>query len=628
MTVLSTQSLPLSAPSVKERTGDVRRIWEHRQLAIASLATACIALHLVLRFTLKAGPSAQLWPLWIALAAGGTPLVLELAVRLVRGQFGSDLLAGISIVTALLLQEYLAGALVVLMLSGGQALESFAVDSASSALRAMARRLPSAAHRKVDSRLVEVPLAQITPGDTLVVFPHEICPADGTVVEGHGGMDESFLTGEPFNISKAPGAGVLCGAVNGESVLVVRAEKPAVDSRYERIIRVMRTSEQATPRSRRLGDRLGALYTPLALAIGLVAWAAAGHPSRFLAVMVIATPCPLLIAIPVAIIGAISMSARRGIVIKKAAALEQADGCRTVIFDKTGTLTYGEPELVEQLNVGLLSANDVLALVASLERYSKHPLAKAILKAADKLHVPLHEPTEVSEQPGRGLRGTVNGRVVRVTGRGKLRVSKPDLAALLPAAAGGLECIVLIDGKYAARWHQRCPSPRRSDRRRRSRAKQRRGRRCRQRRHHGQLPSARRRIPPHQPSHAVNPPAKRDRRNGLERRWNASGRSGPFVSSRRRDFAGSDRRPGRIERPAGSAPTQDAFRLRFELNEGAASQGSGAPRTGALDSIWRGIESSLDLSEANHFRGPVAFPNHDATACAVNASKASNTRGR
>ncbi|HEY2585477.1 MAG TPA: hypothetical protein VGI81_06930 [Tepidisphaeraceae bacterium] len=178
--------------------------------------------------------------------------------RTERRQFGSDLLAGISIVTSVLLGEYLAGALVVLMLSGGESLESFAVRSASSVLRALARRMPSVAHRKADSQVVDVPLTDVAIGDMLIVFPHEICPVDGVVTEGHGVMDESYLTGEPFRMSKTAGSDVLSGAINGETALTIRATKLAVDSRYAKIMQVMRASEQDRPRLRRLGDQIGA----------------------------------------------------------------------------------------------------------------------------------------------------------------------------------------------------------------------------------------------------------------------------------------------------------------------------------------------------------------------------------
>jgi heavy metal translocating P-type ATPase len=373
-----------------------------------------------------------------------------LLLKLCRREFGSDLLAGISIVTSAVLGEYLAGTLVVLMLSGGEALEAYAVRSASSVLAALARRMPSVAHRKQGGQLADVALGAVAVGDTVVVFPHEICPVDGTVTEGHGVMDESYLTGEPYLMSKAPGSPVLSGAVNGETALTLRADRPAEDSRYTKIMKVMRASEQSRPRLRRLGDQLGALYTPVAVAIALAAWAVSSEPTRFLAVLVVATPCPLLIAIPVAIIGAVSLSARRGIVIKDPVVLEKVGTCRTAIFDKTGTLTYGRPQLTELLPASGWDKRDVLALVAGLERYSKHPLAGAVLEAARKAEVPLPQADAVHEPPGQGLTGSVSGRTVQVTSRQKLVARWPELGVELPAASAGLECVVLVDGRYAA----------------------------------------------------------------------------------------------------------------------------------------------------------------------------------
>lgn len=426
-----------------------------KQFAIAALAVASIALHLVLRFVVQS--EYQLWgwpleqlPLLAALALGGVPLVVELLIKLWQMEFGSDLIAGLSIITSIILGEYLAGTLVVLMLSGGAALEAYAVRSASSVLAALARRMPSQAHRRADGQLVDVPLEEIAVGDHLTILPHEICPVDGTVIEGHGVMDESYLTGEPYIMSKTPGSTVLSGAINGETALTIQADRRAVDSRYARIMEVMRASEQRRPRLRRLGDQLGAYYTPLAIAIALSAWAASGESIRFLAVLVVATPCPLLIAIPVAIIGSISLSARRGIIIKDPAVLEKIDTCRTAIFDKTGTLTYGEPRLTEILLASGFERGEVLRLLASVERYSKHPLATAIVNAAQCEEVPLLEATAVSERPGQGLQGTVAGRTIQVTSRNKLAAQHPEMESMLPPLAGGLECIVLIDGRYAA----------------------------------------------------------------------------------------------------------------------------------------------------------------------------------
>jgi heavy metal translocating P-type ATPase len=325
------------------------------------------------------------------------------------------------------------------------------VAQATAVLRLLASRAPTRAHRRTAEGLSDVPIDEIAAGDEIVVLPHEICPVDGNVLEGHGSMDESYLTGEPFLISKGPGAAVLSGAVNGDAALVVRATRQASDSRYARIMDVMRDAEQRRPALRRLGDQLGAWYTPLALAVASAAWWTSGDPVRFLSVAVIATPCPLLIAIPVAIIGTISMAARRGIIVKDPAALEQLTLCRTMILDKTGTLTAGRPQLTSETYGAGFSRASVLPLVASLERYSRHPLAAAILAAAETDGCALPHVDWIREEPGSGLLGRANGVDALVTSR-RHASAQVDLP---PQPASGLECAVLVDGRFAAlfRFH-------------------------------------------------------------------------------------------------------------------------------------------------------------------------------
>ncbi len=430
-----------------------------REVIIAMIALLVIGVHLLMRFGSAIAGTAfgvplHSIPLFVGLAAG-IPLLWGLGVHLSRGEFSADLLAGISIVTSVILGEYLAGTLVVLMLSGGQALEAYAVRRASFALEALAKRLPSLAHRKTEAGIADIPLAGVAVGDSVVVFPHETCPVDGVVLDGRSTMNESYLTGEPFLLPKATGSAVLSGAINGDGALTIRAEKTAVDSRYAKIMQVMRDSEQQRPQLRRLGDQLGAVYTPLAVVIAIVAWAVSGEASRFLGVLVVATPCPLLIAIPVSIIGSVSLAARRGIIIKDPAVLEKIDTCRIAIFDKTGTLTYGQPKLTEVFPAAGFTKDETLAAVASLERYSRHPLATAMIDAAMEAKLSMLEAEHVSERPGEGLQGSIGGHNVQVTSRKKLLAQQPALADALPALAGGLECVVLIDGRYAATFRFR-----------------------------------------------------------------------------------------------------------------------------------------------------------------------------
>ena len=421
------------------------------EIFVALISCLGILIHLTLKYLLRQPHSIADLPLFLTLVLGGIPMSWNIVRRLIARDAGADLLAGISIVAAVFLHEYLVGSILVLMLSGGSALERMATRRASSVLAALVKRAPQLAHLKRDGVVSEAAVGDVKVGNTLVVFPHEICPVDGVVTAGNGAMDEAYLTGEPFQIAKTPGCQVFSGAINMDVALTIRALKPAVDSRYAQIVKVMEQSGQSRPRLRRIADWLGAWYAPLALSVAAFAWFISGSPQRFLAVLVIATPCPLIIAIPVAIIGAISVAAKRGIVIKDPKVLEQVSACHTFIFDKTGTLTYGRPQLTEMICVPTFQENEVLQLAASMERYSKHPLADAIKTAALNRGLVLGEATEIAEHPGQGMCGRVAGHLVRITGRSAARENELDL----PPLESGLECLIFVDDNYAAsfRFH-------------------------------------------------------------------------------------------------------------------------------------------------------------------------------
>ncbi|MBA3721016.1 MAG: cadmium-translocating P-type ATPase [Parachlamydiaceae bacterium] len=426
---------------------------------IAILAIIAITAHLIFRFLIPELQAFSQYPLYITLGIGGSILVFDLLRKLVSFEFGSDLLAGMSIVTSIILGEYLAGSLVVLMLSGGETLENYAIRTASRMLQVLAKRAPTTAHRKKDDLIEDISVDKITVGDSILIFPHEICPVDGEVIIGNGVMDESYLTGEPFLIEKAPGTGVLSGSINGNTSLTIKATKLAQDSRYAKIMQVMSESQQKRPHMRRLADQLGAWYTPIAVIIAILAWMFSGEAVRFLAVLVIATPCPLLIAIPVAIIGSISFCARRGILIKNPIVLEQFDQCKTMLFDKTGTLTYGKPTLTEQTVYNRNDPLEILKLVASMERYSKHPLASAILEKAEEDKIKLVDAKHISEPQGAGLKGTVDGHEVYITSRKHLDKFGLEKDAVLLPQGMGLECVILVDNQLAAHYRFR-DSPR------------------------------------------------------------------------------------------------------------------------------------------------------------------------
>ena len=413
--------------------------------SIAFLSSAGIFIFIALRLIAGVSETQRQIPIIAVLILCGPPLLFNVGRQAMAHEAGADLLAAISIVAAALMGEYLVGGIVVLMLSGGRTLERYATQRASVALEAIAKRAPRIAHLALGSGVREVSAEDVLPEQIIRIFPYEICPVDGVVMEGTGTMDESYLTGEPFQIEKTTGSRVLSGAINGSAPLTVRAVRPASESRFAQIMKVMQQSEQTRPHLRRVGDRIGGVYAPFVLVVATLAGILSGIPERFLAVLVIATPCPIILAIPIAIIGAISTAARRGIIVKDPKGLEQAGECRTFIFDKTGTLTYGIPYLeVIETSSGFGRA-EVLESAASLEKYSKHPLAMAILNAARAEGVMIPDASAVSELPGQGLKGIVSGRDVSITGRNKIDSSNISL----PPSKPGLECLVLIQKKFA-----------------------------------------------------------------------------------------------------------------------------------------------------------------------------------
>ncbi|KTC86553.1 heavy metal translocating P-type ATPase [Legionella brunensis] len=428
------------------------RAWESRwELYIALLSLIAIGIYIVM--TVCSLPKPNI-PLIFAIIIGGIPVFLQIILKLSKGNLGADSIAAIALIASVILQEYLAANLIILMLASGQTLEYYAKRKASSVLLALANRMPSAAHRKINHHLEDVILSDLKINDEIVIHPHEPCPVDGIVIEGHGSMDESYLTGEPYQISKAPGSYVLSGAINGETLLVIKATKPPSDSRYAAIVKVLEEAEQKRPSIRRLGDQIGAIFAPISVIFAFISWYFTGDPVRFLSVLVIATPCPLLLAIPITIISSISRAAKQAIIIKDPAILEQLSICKTAIFDKTGTLTYGKPTLTEIFMVkSNFTKRKLLQYVASLERYSKHPLSSAILKAAQEQNLKLIQSSNVSEKPGEGLRGIINNHTIQITSRKKLLETMPQYATLLPAITLGLECIVLLDNQYIASFN-------------------------------------------------------------------------------------------------------------------------------------------------------------------------------
>lgn len=352
------------------------------------------------------------WVLLAIIVMGAVPLVWEIVGQLVRREFGVDLIALLAITGSVLLKEYLAGAIIVLMLSGGTALEAFALRRARQSLSALAERAPRTAHIWQDDHLTNIPAEAVQVGMEVVVKPGELIPVDGLVIKGASSVSEADLTGEPVPVSKTSGHIVLSGSVNLDSVLEVRATKRSADSQYAQIVRLVEQAQRQKARIHRLADRYGVWFTVLALVMAGAAWFFSGDSIYALAVLVVATPCPLILATPIAIMSGIDLAARKGVIVKSGATIEQLGAVDVAVFDKTGTLTLGAPKLIDLLLVddaqGIYTAEIVLGLVASVEQFSTHILARAAVEAARERGLTLSAPSEFEETLGKGIHGHVS----------------------------------------------------------------------------------------------------------------------------------------------------------------------------------------------------------------------------
>jgi heavy metal translocating P-type ATPase len=337
-------------------------------------------------------------------------------LQLLRREVGVDLIAILAILGALALGEYLAGAIIVLMLSGGEALEAHALRRARKSLTALAERAPRTAHIWHEERLCDIPADQVEREMLVVIKPGEVVPVDGVVVSGSSSLSEADLTGEPLPVRKESGMIVLSGSLNLDSVLHVRATKRSAESQYAQILRLVKAAQERKAPIHRLADRYGAGFTLLALGMAAVAWVISRDSIYALAVLVVATPCPLILATPIAIMSGIDLAAHKGIIAKSGATIEELGQVDVAVFDKTGTLTLGTPELMEvvlnqeeqwayeyEADQGML-----VALAAAVEQFSPHILARAVVDAARQYHQPLAVATDVQEIPGKGIHGRVH----------------------------------------------------------------------------------------------------------------------------------------------------------------------------------------------------------------------------
>lgn len=404
--------------------------------------------------TLGAATHAYAFPLhYGALILLGLPLVWRTLRGMLRGLFAADVVAMLAVVTAVALRQPVAGLVIVLMQTGGELLERYAEGRASDAVRELEAAAPHTAHRLAGtstSQPEDVPAESVRVGNRILVRPGEMLPCDATVLEGSSSLDTSRLTGEPLPRRVGPGAAVQSGVVNLQSPLVLRVTAPASQSLYARIVELVRTAQAEKSPIQRLADRWAVWFTPLTLLVCAIAYWRSGDPLRVLAVLVVATPCPLILATPVAVIGGINRAARRQVVVRNGSALELLARVDTAVFDKTGTLTIGRPDVERIEPVAGADADALLRAAAALEVGSGHLLARSIVAAAVERGLDVPAATDIVEHSGQGVEGIVDGRRVTVGSLPLVQSRHPAAAAALRAireGGAGLKAYVASDAE-------------------------------------------------------------------------------------------------------------------------------------------------------------------------------------
>ena len=367
-----------------------------------------------------------------------------------RGTFGVDILAVTAIVASVVVGEYWAAIVIVLMLTGGEALEDYAANRAKRDLTALLSRAPQLGHRLLaDGSTEDVPIEAVVPGDRVVVRANEVVPVDGTLVSEVGVFDESSLTGESLPVERSAGQEVLSGGVNGQAAVVLLVKRAAKDSQYQQIVSLVESAAASTSPMVRLADRIALPFTAVAFVIAGVAWLVSGDPVRFAEVLVVATPCPLIIAAPVAFMAGMSRSAREGAIVKSSATLEKFHRAQAFAFDKTGTLTQGEPSLVDVRATGTIEPDELLRLAASVEQFSAHVLAAAVTQAATARSLPLSGSTDAEESTANGVTANIDGHTVVVGKRAFISAAVGREIGRTPLESGELAVYVAIDGTSA-----------------------------------------------------------------------------------------------------------------------------------------------------------------------------------
>lgn len=383
--------------------------------------TALLALGVAGGLTFAHQSLAAHWLLGVIAIGEVLPLLWGMARALRDGTYGIDILAATAIVSSVLFHQYWAGMVIVLMLTGGEALEDYAESRAKFELSALLAKAPQKARVVRGRKLLDIAAAEVQAGDKIIIKPGELVPVDATVLEGNASFDESSLTGESLPQVKHLNDSLLSGSINIDGAITARALRPATESQYEQIIKLVRAAASSQARFVRLADRYSIPFTLAAFAIAGSAWIFSGQPIRFLEVLVVATPCPLILAAPVAIISGMSRSAKQGIIVKNGSALERFAQARTFAFDKTGTLTNGKLTIDSIKTYGNFTAEKVLAIAAAVEQNSNHLLAHAIVMAAQQRNVRYGKAKSIQETAGSGLRSMVSGQEVIIGQLGLMR---------------------------------------------------------------------------------------------------------------------------------------------------------------------------------------------------------------
>lgn len=418
---------------------------DYKQFSLAIIAVLTAGILDIAQFD-----TAAHWVLIITSAIIAVPLAWDMVKTLQSGHFGIDVLALTAIITSLVLGEYWAAIIIVVMLTGGEALEDYAERRAKKELTTLLSKRPKKAHLLKGTTLTDIKVSAVNPGDKLVILPGEVVPVDAEIIDGVTSVDESSITGESVPVTRTVGDVILSGSVTIDGKITVKAAHTAAESQYEQIIKLVKNATNGQSPFVRLADRYSVPFTILAFFIAGAAWFISGEAIRFLEVLVVATPCPLLLGAPIAIISGMSRASKHGVIIKTGSSLEQLAAAQTIAFDKTGTLTNGQPTINTVTSYGSFTKEDVVTAAAALEQSSTHVLAQAIVAHAQQKKLKIPKAKHVSESSGHGVHGRLNGKDVLIGHLSLLEKANIELPEKLDTKAfKETVSYVAINGQFA-----------------------------------------------------------------------------------------------------------------------------------------------------------------------------------